>query len=343
MENKNTVLISIMLLSILLCMPAVAEEAKNQEPFGVVLVAHGSNNPELDCNTQVENLYNKIRSEKSDLPPLGIAYLRFANGKTLEEVVGNLQQRGIDDNILLVHLSPSSFSIRHRELRECITSKKADQAGNSWLFRKVVSSHPLPPMKYTLSRAMDDNPLIVQILSDHAQEILNPSGKKLPQNAEDVSLMLVSYGAIEELENILWDRVMEEIGEKIRRERGFREVACVSLRNHSADLIREQAIIDLVKTAKRLKKQGRVIVVPYVLCQGAFQRNLQSYLSGIVPPEDISEKGVISHPNTALWIQEVIAKGMNQPPERPVNRNWSLMDITTGDPIGTQKYGVCEN
>ena len=95
---------------------------------------------ELRLNTQVENLYKKIRSKKSDLPPIDIAYLRFANGKTLEDAVGNLQQRGIDDNILLVHLSPSSFSIRHRELRESMPSKKGDQAKNSWLFRKVVSS-----------------------------------------------------------------------------------------------------------------------------------------------------------------------------------------------------------
>jgi hypothetical protein len=191
---------------------------------------------------------------------------------------------------------------------------------------------------------MDDNPMIVQILSEHAQQTFEklPLDQGSPPKPEDVSLLLISYGAIEELENILWDRVMEGIGDTIKQEKGFREVACVSLRNHSADLIREQAVRNLIKTAKRLKAQGEVIVVPYVLCDGSFHQDLQSYLSGIIAADNICSKGIISHPNVALWIKEVInVQGMNQPDpkKREANRNWSIMDIERGDAIGHNKYG----
>jgi hypothetical protein len=193
---------------------------------------------------------------------------------------------------------------------------------------------------------MDDNLKIVHILSQHAQQtydnLPSPLEGGMPKRTENVSLMLVSYGAIEELENILWDRIMEGVGETIRSERKFKEVACVSLRNHSADLIREQAIGNLVKTARRLKEQGAVIVVPYVLCGGAFHENLKSYLTGIVSPGNICSNGILSDLSTTKsWVLEMITQGMNQPNPKKweVNRNWSVMDIEQGSPMGTNKYG----
>lgn len=330
---------------------ANAETAQTQAPSGVVLVAHGSNNPQLSCNGQVQTLYDEIRNDTS-LPPLKYAFLRFENGYTLEKTVADLKNDGINDNILFIHLAPSSFSIRHRELKQVHAPSAPGFVPNPpghvekhWLYKTTMRPRSLPAgKKYAVSPAMDDNPLIVQILSEYAAEIFNTLRVHAPSTApEQASLLLVSYGAIEELENILWDRVMEGIGETIRSERGFKEVACISLRNHSADLIREQSVRNLIKTAKRLKEQGAVIVVPYVLCDGAFHESLRSYLTGIVAPDHICSKGIITHPNTALWVKEVIQQGMNQPSGPDVNRNWSLMDIETGRPIGTHKYGFYEN
>jgi len=343
---KNNTLITLVFLSVCFYVLVVPDIAIPQTPSGVVIVAHGSNNPNLDCNPQVNDLYNQLSSDPS-LPPIQVAFLRYDNGKTLHQAALDLQIPGGDNNILFVHLAPSSFSIRHREL---IKSKTPDPPGlvqKPWLHKKEIQPHPLPGgINYAVSRAMDDNYLIVQILSDYAQQTFDnlpsPLEGGLPKTKENVSLLLVSYGAIEEIENILWDRVMEEIGETIRSQRGFRDVACVSLRNHSADLIKEQAVRDLIKTAKRLKEQGEVIAVPYVICDGAFHDSLKSYIGGIVSDTNICSKGVITHPNTAEWVKEVIAQGMNQPPGREVNRNWSLMDIEKGDPKGTNKYGFCE-
>ncbi len=346
MECSKKILLVIFFFTIFLYSPAVAEMAKQQEQLGVVLVAHGSNNPQLDCNTQVQALYEKIKRDEPSLK-LELAFLRYANKKTLKDAVINLQAQGIN-NILFIHLSPSSFSIRHIELTESIAetiaSSKKVMIKKPWSYKQVLASYDLPAMHYAVSPAMDDNPLIVKILSDQAQEILNSPSQEMLRNPESASLLLVSYGAVDELENILWDRQMEQIGEAIKSKIGFRSVVCISLRNHSADLIREQAIIELIKTAKSLKDQGRVIVVPYVLCAGAFQQSLQSYLEGIIPSEDISSKSVISDLDAVvLWVRNVIARGMNQPASPSVNRNWSLMDIEKGDKIGTNKYGVCEN
>lgn len=359
MIAPNKMLISLFCLGTTLYMLADVEIAASQIPAsGVVLIAHGSNHPQLNCNAQVNNLYLQLHQDKS-LPPLQVAFLRFedpVNGKTLLKAVQALHIPGGDNNILFIHLAPSSFSIRHRELEQFhapsapgFTPNPPGHVEKRWLYKKALFPHPLPGgIKYAVAPAMDDNSLIVGILNEHALETFNKLNSNLPVGTppippENVSLILVSYGAIEELENILWDGVMEGIGETIRKERGFSEVACVSLRNHSADLIKEQAIRHLIKTAKHLKEHGEVIVVPYVICDGAFHQNLQSYLSGIVSPLNICSRGILSHSNTVeTWIRGVIAKGMNQPPGREVNRNWSLMDIEQNDPKGTHKYGFCE-
>jgi len=311
--------------------------AMGQTQYGVVLVAHGSNNPDLDCNSEVQSLYDKMMLAPPPVP-LELAYLRFGNDKTLKNAVDRLQMHGTS-NVLFIHLSPSSFSIRHRELEESI---KPSAAGGKkpWLYKKEMVTHSLTTTnRYALSPAMDDNPLIIEILKNNAN---NLSGN--PDHANE-SLLLVSYGAIEELENILWDRMMDRIGDKIKRDLGFKEVACISMRNHSADLIREQAFINLIRNAKRLKEQGRVLVVSYVLCEGAFQQSIQSSLDGIIPSQDISSRGVLSDlDSVAVWVREVIDRGMIQPPPKTVNRNWSAMDMQKNQAsTGTHQYGLCED
>jgi len=351
MKCKNIIFIGMVLLSIALYSAADTDLVQAQSAAGVVLVAHGSNNPHVPCNQSVLDLYNMVKTDPSlPLPPenVKLAYLRFDNLNTLNNAVAELRARGINRDILFVHLAPSSYSIRHIELTKA--PDPTSTAYQHWLYRKAIKRHNLPPLpggqRYAFSPAMDDNLKIVHILSQHAQQtydnLPSPLEGGLPKRTENVSLMLVSYGAIEELENILWDRIMEGVGETIRGERKFKEVACVSLRNHSADLIREQAIRNLIKTARRLKEQGEVIVVPYVLCGGAFHENLKSYLTGIVSAGNICSNGILSDlATTKSWVLEMINQGMNQPNPKKweVNRNWSVMDIEQGSPMGTNKYG----
>lgn len=308
--NKGMLLyISILLLiiSYLFLSPGAA---KSQE-FGTILIAHGSNKPEW--NNKVVKFYNNI---KPDLPPSQLAFLRFVEESTLENAVIKLR----DENpgirkILFIHLSPSSYSIRHEEIES------------------IVSPLLRPSLQYKIAPAMDDHPLSAEILKDYA--------KALSRSPEKESLILLGYGPAEELENIVWVRQLERMGEMIRRDILFKEVACMTLRHHSADLIRSQAIADLQRTARRLKENGRVIVVPQVFCslpENGFQKEVQSCLKGIVDPQDICKTGIISNPKTKEWIKEVVGKEMDQPVIKNVNRTWSAMDAEMGGDF-KYKYG----
>jgi len=309
-------LILLFIFTYLLAAPGVSKS----EPFGAILVAHGSINQAWnDENGQVNTLYNNIQNEIS---PSRLAFLRFVNGSTLTDAIDELKRNNNDlRKVMFVHLSPSSYSVRHQEIGE-------------------VASPLLPDNQYQYGVvAMDDHPLIVEILKICADE--------LSEDPQKESLILVGYGATNELENDNWVQQLEDISEKIEEELGeFKEVVCMTLRYHSADKLRSKAVRNFRKTAKRLSKNGKVIVVPYVLCQGSFHEDLKFYIEGIKHAEDIDicRKGVIDNDNTKEWVKKVIddfKSGGALPEVKSVNRTWSAMDAEIG---GNKKheYGHAE-
>jgi hypothetical protein len=274
-------------------------------PFSAILVTHGSTNPAH--NQQIINLKNRITNPS--LSGLEVAFLgndalpdlNSIEGK-MDNALRQINSRGIR-HILLIPLSPCSY-IRHADIEARARGKANDLGMNA--------------LQFNLAPAMDDHPLAAEIIKEHAREHL----RSLSRNPQNERLLLFAYGPVDELENITWLRRLEQMGEMIRTEVGFKEVMCATVRIHSPDLVAEQSIIDLRRKARALRENGRVIVVPYVFEDGPYTE-LQSYLSGIVPPEDIVNEGFISNVRTENWVQDVIRQGMTQPVVKEVNRHWS--------------------
>ena len=287
--------------------------------MGVVVISHGAPIPQWN-----ETVMSMISTVKSPYP-VEPAFLDFDKERTLAKAAKRLEDKGVNE-ILIVHVSTSSYSSHHEEVRYLAGLRKdlgfyTEEAG--------------PPLKskskFAVSPAMDDHPLAVEIVRDFAHE--------LSQNPVHESLMLVGHGPVEELENIMWVRQLEKIGQEIRKTMPYREVACLTLRSDAPDLAREQAHEDVRKTALRLSAQGPVIVVICGVGIKMIQFELQHLLKGI-PSVAISQKGFINHPNTKKWIEAAIQQGMQQPQVPPINRKWTLMDKETGKPPGTTRYGL---
>ena len=313
--NKKMILNTFITTFFLTCLLAVPGVAISQD-FAAILVVHGSNDP--NWNRQVEDFYRDVAAEEPSLRKLAFLYFGDENRK-LENVVEDLKGSNVKE-FLFVHLSPSSHSIRHREIKTRVS--------------------PLlePPLQYKISPALDDHRLAIEILKQQAGQLsVNPGTE---------SLILVGYGPIEESENDAWENQLNYIGERIKQELNFRDIVCMNLRYHAWDKKRAKAIKRLRQVIRPLINNGRVIVVPYVLCDGnfdkdSFQKDLQDYLRGVDRQNrgnmKIGNKGFISHPNTKQWVKEFIRLGMSQPegvislgiaqPEIvPVNSPWSAMD-----------------
>jgi sirohydrochlorin cobaltochelatase len=297
-----------------------ASEQMGEKNTGIVIISHGA--PVQNWNNQVLKLIASVKSPY----PLETAFLDFNEDMTLEKAVKKLEGKGVDE-IAIVHLSPSSYSIHHEEIKYLVGLRKG---------LGFYTEEADPPIKsnikrFVVSNCMDDHPLAIQILTDYARE--------LSHNPEEEALILVGHGPVEELMNIMWVRQLKHIGQEIEKELKFREIVCMTLRNDSADVIREQASLDLEEAAKRLSKQGKVIILIYALGDGALQMEMRHILRGI-PSVIMSNRGVISHSKAKKWIEETIQRGMDQPQVPPVNRGWSHYDCETGKPKGTHQYGL---
>jgi sirohydrochlorin ferrochelatase len=257
--------------------------------------------------------------------PVEPAFLDFDKERTLAKAAKRLEDKGVNE-ILIVHVSTSSYSSHHEEVRYLAGLRK-----DLGVYTEIAEKPLQGTARFAVSPCMDDHPLIVEIVKDFARE--------LSQAPTQESLMLVGHGPVEEVENIMWVRQLEKIGQEIKRTMPYREVACMTLRSDSADLIREQAHEDVRKTALRLSAQGRVIVVICGIGIKMIQFELQHLLKG-VPSVTINQKGFINHPNAVKWIEAVIQQGMQQPEVLPINRKWTLMDQETGKPRGTTRYGL---
>ena len=287
--------------------------------MGVIIVTHGAPIPQW--NETVMRMINTVKCPY----PVEPAFLDFDKERTLAKAAKRLEDKGVNE-ILIVHVAPSSYSNHHEEVLY--------RAG----LRKDLGYYTAeagPPIKsksrFAVSPTMDNHPLVVEIVKDYARE--------LSKDPTHESLMLVGHGPVEELENIMWVRQLETIGQEIRKQLPFREVVCMTLREDAPDLVREQADEDVRKTALRLSAQGPVIVVICGVGIKMLQFELQHLLKGI-PSVAISQKGFITHPNTVRWIEAIIQKGMQQSVVPPINRKWTRMDQETRKPQGTTRYGL---
>ena len=299
MKNKKKIYLCIL---ILLCGSLYSIAGIAQPRFSAILVAHGSTN--AAHNQKVINVKNGITDPS--LSALEVAFLGNNTQGKMDIVLNQFRTKGATQ-ILLIPISPCSY-IRHAEI-ETLAQGKARALG-------------INTFQFKLAPAMDDHPLAAEIIKEHA--------KSKSVNPQNESLLLFAYGPVDELENIAWVRRLEQMGGIIKTELGFKEVVCATVRNHSPDLIAEQSIIDLRRKARALKEKGRVIVVPYIFEDGPYEE-LQSYLSGIVTPEDIVNAGFISNAKTKDWVNDVIREGMNQPSVKAVNRHWSTQNGPHGN------------
>jgi sirohydrochlorin ferrochelatase len=319
--TKIRALDSIVYSILLFCLSTFFSVASAQRTghMGVVVISHGAPIPMWN-----ETIIKFVSSVKSPYP-LEVAFLDFDEERTLAKSVKRLEEKGVNE-VLVIHLSPSSYSSHHEEIHYLVGLRK-----DLGIYTETAGKPLQTNAQFVVSPCMDDHPLIIEILKEYTKE--------LSQDPTKESLIIVGHGPVEEVENIMWVRQLKRIGREITKMMRFREVVCMTLRTDSADLIREQAEADLKETALRLSAQGKVIVVIYALGGGMLQNEVKYILNG-VPSFAISQKGIISHPNAVKWIENTIKKGMNQQIVPPINRKWTIMDRETGKPIGTHRYGL---
>lgn len=262
-------------------------ENQTSAKFGVLVMAHGGTD---DWNKGVEQSLNNLRSEY----PVEIAF-GMADAGSIENGVRNLEVQGVEE-VGVVRLFIS---------------------GESWLERtaQILGIENGAPAKSTDHRAMEhgvmpmgfwkiDSDLRFHISGEGLSEahemdqVLLSRVRALSSDPTSEVVVIIAHGPADDEENTRWISEISERTKLIKREMSVRDVQVFTLREDWEQKRKgaEELIREYVKEAGA--NSLTPIVVPFrVHGFGPYA----SVLAGLDYNAD--QKGLIPHPNVALWVQ----------------------------------------
>ena len=145
-----------------------------------------------------------------------------------------------------------------------------------------------------LAPAMDDHPLVSEILLNYARSLSQQPGME--------SLVLVAHGPNEDAENEKWLEHLRAHADRIQEQLGFRRVEVVTLRDDAPQAVRDAATEELRAVVRQAGENSKVLILPVLISVGDIQRKIRERLDGL--PYVMSEKGLLEHSLAAEWIRQ---------------------------------------
>ncbi|MBA4542832.1 MULTISPECIES: sirohydrochlorin chelatase [Thermoactinomyces] len=240
---------------------------------GILVIAHGSSKPEW-----VQLVDEAVSRVEVDLP-VATGFLEMVEGRTILDGIRALETAGVTE-IIAVPLFVSSGSTHIVEIGYylgLVSEPQIETEGERLPIKAQVR----------MTDAMDDHPLIAEILLERARE--------LSEQPQQEALLLVGHGS--ELPGFKekWENSMNSLARQLQEKMGFRKTACATLH---PDSVREKA--------EALRRTfSRVIVLPLFLSEGYFTRKV---VPGRLQGLDVqySGKTYLPHPLISRWIASVV-------------------------------------
>lgn len=221
--------------------------------------------------------------------PLEVAF-GMAEPVTIIEAVHKLEQKGISE-VVVIPLFISSHSP--------IIGNSQYILGLRNELPKTTSIKSLPKIEskvsFRMTRAIDDSPLIADILLEHAKELsINPAKE---------TVILLGHGPNDEEENKLWLENMNRLAYYVWEKGGFRGVKTATLRMDAPKGIRRSTICELRTLVETYGEDGNVIVVPHFLAPGVEGKIVEA-LEGLTYV--YNGKTLLPHHNISMWIKRMV-------------------------------------
>ena len=270
---------------------------------GVLIIAHGS--PSEEWNEPVREAVDKVA-----LPyPVKLAFLEFVEGEGIQDKIDEFEEEGIVDSILPVPLFISTFSGHIEEIKYILGQREMPPEGAGDLIPVVTDLEILP-----LTSALDDHPLVADILSDRVKEL-----SKFPP--EEI-VVITAHGAETEEDLIKWNENIESLAARIKWELGVKDVRYGYLFEGIEPYLRG--------VVEEAMSEGDVIVVPLLISSGYFTKTkIPKILSGLMEGISYNEKPLVAHENIAKWIELTASASLVKlPPISIYDREQGLLEIT---------------
>ncbi len=154
------------------------------------------------------------------------------------------------------------------------------------------------PVPVRMSSALNDHPIVIDILASRARAISRDRGKE--------ALVIVAHGPNDEEDNRRWLADMGSLAAGIRRTERFASLEYLTLRDDAEKPVRDAATAGLRGIVQRELSAGRrVLVVPLLISFGGIERGLRERLDGL--SYTMANAALMPDDRLAAWVMTVAA------------------------------------
>lgn len=130
------------------------------------------------------------------------------------------------------------------------------------------------PVPIRMTRALNDHPLVADILTSRARSI--------SRNGPDETVVIVAHGPVGDDENRRWLADMASLATRVSQSESFAAIEYLTLRDDAPKPIRDQATAELRNLVTKHLGQGRrVLIVPLLVSFGGIEKGLRERLEGL--------------------------------------------------------------
>jgi hypothetical protein len=274
--------------------------------MGVLMLAHGGNEY---WNEQVLKLVATLENRYL----IDVAF-GMADKRNIQDAIDRLVKRGVKE-IVAVPLFVSSYGSVQDATEYLLGVRLTPPSDYALLLQHhhsrgakpaasaaLALSHPhhteLPPplilpVPVSLTSALDDDPLIADILLDRAQAI--------SRQPKEEAIIIVGHGPNSDEDNDKWLTSMRHLADFMQRKSAFSDIEVITVRDDAPAPIRDRATAELRELVTRKTSEGKkALVVPLRICFGGIERGIEKRLDGL--DYVLSRQGLLPDARMAQWV-----------------------------------------
>lgn len=268
----------------LLVVPVVSAETT-----GLLLLAHGAHRHDTATGKTV-NVWNRnveaVGKALNEKIPTAVAF-GMADPLTIQKAIDELEGRGVDA-ILAVPVFVSSHSPIIGNFRYILRFQP--ELAKTTQLKHLDRAHANVAVHF--GNAMDDHPLISEILLARAQEVSAEPAR--------TTVILIAHGPNDEEENRRWLQDLSAHAAFIKHQGGFRDVRYITHRNDALPEVKDKARAELRSVVASASKDGAAVVVPVLLSAGGIEHQIKADLHDL---DFRLAQPLLPHSNVQAWIE----------------------------------------
>ena len=262
--------------------PYYVSDAAVSGETGVLLLAHG-------FGERGDKIFAERLGGLSSIFPTSVSYgMSMMGSGHIQASVDALVEKGAK-RIVAIPVVSSTDNTMFRQW-EYIFGKRDDA---SYLSVPQVETDA----EILLSTAIDDNPLVADILLDNLDE--------LSEDPSQETVIIVAHGPEGDEDNVKALEMLSNVAMIVEQDGGFADVMSATLQDDAAPEVRQANVEKLRGMVESATAAGnKVLIVSNLMSARSIQHKIRKDLQGL--DYQFSNKGLVQHDSFIKWVEETV-------------------------------------